>query len=182
MKKRTWMFILGMLVIMATTAISFASTASTGTSIVVNGSGNTMTATIATALPTWTPTANRAGDIPGGTTTTGGTTAFTNGYLFDIDVKSNTDVFATLYLANSPALSKSYSYLNLNVGVYKVVDGVLTEVPDSAELLSLTNGYVTLQLSGAADGKYKIALKGGSFYCLSTTAGALAPQFTIDLR
>lgn len=177
MKKKRLIFILAIIAIMASTAISFAAN-STTTSVTVTGSTNKMDATAVTVAadrPSWSPTVNRAGEI-------------TQGELFEIDATGNasTEIIASLYLTNPDDLAKAYSYLNMTIAVYyEDTTGstpVWTELTTSGtSLLSLSNGYVTLKLTGQQ--KYRIGVKEGSYYALNTSVAAnLAPQFTIDLR
>lgn len=178
MKKKRLIFILAIIAIMASTAISFAAN-STTTSVTVTGSTNKMDATAVTVAadrPSWSPTVNRAGEI-------------TQGELFQIDATGNasTEIIASLYVTNPDDLAKAYSYLNMTIAVYyedttDPLAPVWKELTTSdTALLSLSNGYVTLKLTGRE--KYRIGVKEGSYYALNTSVAAnLAPQFTIDLR
>ncbi len=124
------------------------------------------------AAPTWTTFARAKGGVT------------TPGDLFYIDATEYTgDIVVNLYLTNAYELSKSYSYLTLEVGIY--VEGNASEwekasTPDT--FITLENGKVSFTLAGYA--KYKVTIDGGSFYSINTNVngGSISPQFhlTVD--
>lgn len=102
-------------------------------------------------------------------------------YLVERKTDAAGDIYATLYLSNAAALGENFSYLNFHVQVYGTNDGgaTWTAVEDEM-LLSLTNGYVQLALTGDYQ-KYAVSIDDGSFYLLSQTS-VPQPQFYIEIR
>ncbi|HET7522148.1 MAG TPA: hypothetical protein VFJ73_02375 [Bacillales bacterium] len=119
-----------------------------------------------------------------------GTTGSGDLYIITRPADATGDLYGTLYLSNAASLSEQYSYLNLNVNIYGFdsvsqawqdinakSDGTLT-----TKMLSLTNGYVTFQMSGTYE-KYAVSVDGGSYYCISAGQGdVLSPEFFVEIR
>lgn len=141
--------------------------------------------------PSWSPSVDAAGSI-------------TAGDIYYIDVGTYTgDILVTIYLNNPAALLKDYSFLNMAIGAYGAgydsqasptwtwngspITQFMTGIYYNY-YLTLTNGYVSFILKAsdtATDGTnsyFAITIEGGSYYCISTTAGDLSPDFYIDIR
>ena len=107
------------------------------------------------------------------------------GDIFYIDATdSAADFTLTLHLTNADELSRCYRYFILKVVTYvedaagkwvRASGGENQPIPDI--YLTLKNGNVSFSLHGY--GRYKIAVDGGSFYCMTTSAngGSLSPAF-----
>ena len=122
--------------------------------------------------PDWSPSVGATGTID------------TPGDLYYIDTGTyQGDLIVTLYLNNAAGLSKNYTYLNMQINVYKHqgADGWVAVEAISTTYLTLTNGFVTLLIPGTSE--FDITIDGGSFYCIGNgTNGSLAPTFYIDVR
>jgi hypothetical protein len=181
MKKRQVFFILSLIIAIAGTAVSYATTSETtgitvlagSSSSVLAASHNETTPDIADGNnygdnPSWSPVANSTGSIGAGD-------------LYIINLPTGEDRRLTLYLNNPEKLSKAYSYLNMNITVYEANDNAnpTSWLNPKNAYLSLTNGYISFDLTGGK--KYSISVDGGSFYCM-TTDETLAPSFFAELR
>ena len=183
--KRKLFLILGLLLAGTVTSISYAQvTATSGTTIAAVGvSGQfAVVSTRAEAAadsvvlkynvdPAWSPSTDATGNIT------------TPGDLYYIDTGTyQGDLFVTLSLTNPTELTKSYTYLNLLINVYKRqgVDGWVA-VEGSTTYLTLTNGYVSFLIPGASE--FDITIDGGNFYAIGNgTNGSLSPTFFVDVR
>lgn len=136
---------------------------------------------IEAAGPSVAPSAQAFGRAIGGVTP---------GDLFYVDATdSPADITVTLFLTNADELTRCYRYFILEVGVY-AEDGAGEWVGVSGQdgqplpetFLNLRNGSVSFSLYGYA--RYKIAVDGGSFYCINASVndGSLSPNFylTVD--
>jgi hypothetical protein len=177
MKKRQVFFILSLVIAIAATAVSYATT-SESTSIGITGDtssasvSSTVTGGVYGVNPSWSPSANSTGSITAGDL-----------YIVDLtDFTSGEDKRLTLYLNNPDKLSKAYSYLNMSIAVYKLSGDPLAWSVDPIDdtYLTLTNGYISFDLEGGYE--YSISVDSGSYYCMTTTDVTLDPSFFAELR
>ena len=195
---RKTIFITAVLLLFAVSAIVFAQTTSATTVTISAGgvSGELATtkslATVGTAIklkhatgdsapytqvgPSWSPVASATGSV-------------TAGDLYAIDTTGYTgDILVTVYLTNGNALSKDYSYMNLQLNVWSGTSGAWIQAPlaDASPIgtvyLTLNNGYASFLLNG--NKIYDISVDGGSYYCISTSAvgGSLSPTFYVEVK
>ena len=109
----------------------------------------------------------------------------TPGELFYIDAtKSAGNIAVTLYLTDANELVPYLRYLILEVGVYvESSDGEWKRAswwngePAPDIFITLDHSRVSFTLAGCA--RYKVAIDGGSFYCISANNGGgnLSPRF-----
>jgi hypothetical protein len=174
MKKRQVFFILSLIIAVAATAVSYATTSGSTSINVGNGSSSprvttTVTEGVYNDNPSWSPVANSTGSI-------------TPGNLYIVNLTGQDDRRLTLYLNNPEKLSKAYSYLNMNITVYKSNGAdptVWTSIDDA--FLTLINGYISFDLEGEYE--YSISIDGGSYYTMTTAVpGNLSPDFFAELR
>lgn len=201
MKKKLYLLI-ALLVALAVAGGSFAYTATSGTAPVtidaigVSGAFSNVTTTAPTFgnasghnSPSWSPSASSAGSV-------------TAGDIYYIDLGTYTgDILVTLYINNPTALAKMYSYINLAIVAYGTTSNntAWASAPISqfksgdyfTTYLGISTGYVSFILKNSDSTTeatsvhryFAIAVGGGSYYCISTTAsGSLEPQFFIDVK
>ncbi|HXX59367.1 MAG TPA: hypothetical protein VEI27_01675 [Dehalococcoidales bacterium] len=174
----------------STVTITAASSGDVSTVQSVGGSGtsgvaNTVALQYATGSsapftqvsPAWSPAKNASGSI-------------TSGDVYYADVTNYTgDVRVNIYLTNSGALSKDYSYLNMKVNVWAGASGAWLQATnvgsgdDANDYLTLNNGVVSFVLAGGTH--YDISIDGGSFFCADTTVDSthsLSPDFYVETK
>ncbi len=176
---------------------TWAATSSTGTvTISAGGVGGGDLAAVITdpakigVSPSWKPIAGAVGAIPSTNAIDG-----KNGSLYGITVPDSGRYMATIFFTNPDKLSGAYSYLNLNVAIYKVTNASTTlwtyldpaNKVDS-EYITLSSARVVLYFSGASkttevslDGyRYVVYVPNGVFYCTNAAnAVSNAPLFYI---
>ncbi|CAM4322648.1 hypothetical protein L1N85_15240 [Paenibacillus alkaliterrae] len=182
MKKRRFFLILGLLIAVISTAVSFATESGT-TTLGITASANSASVTLPSGTgqaagkyngeaPTWSPVVNSTGSI-------------TAGDLYIVNmVSAGVNKRLTLYLNNPDQLSKAYSYLNMKVTVYKAniaaAPTAWTPVAGGTSYLSLINGYISFDLTNGE--KYAVSVDSGSYYNMKTSGVVLAPSFFAELR
>ena len=114
----------------------------------------------------------------------------TPGDLFYINaIDSASDFSVTIHMTNAGELSQCYRYFVVELVAYvqdETGSWVRTTAYDNQDFnavcLDMKNGNVSFSLPGCA--RYKLAVEGGSFYCMAISAdgGSLAPNFylTVD--
>ena len=198
MNKRI-IFAVVLVLLLAATTITFARNTVTATvSISASGetSGEVATTIVASAadadtslkystgtagsyvqnMPNWSPVIDEAGSI-------------TPGDVFLVDCGNYTgDVQVTLYLTNPNKLTKDYTFLNMQVNVWKDVTGVWTQsaLADGSAIgtvyLTIHDGFVSFILTSHT--KYCVSVDGGTYYCIDTDTvnGSLSPDFYIEVN
>jgi hypothetical protein len=195
--KKTLVFVITLVLLLAATAITFAQTTAVASVAISAGSTTGGAASIKTlddvgdttklcystgseapyshVAPDWSPIVERPGSISAGDVYYVDTTSYTG------------DVMVTMYLTNASALSLDYSYLDMQVNVWENSGGTwnqATEADDSVigtVFLTIPNGSASFILHGNTT--YCVTIDGGSFYCIDTDAanGSLSPDFYLDV-
>jgi len=131
--------------------------------------------------PTWSPIEGVVGSV-------------TAGNLYKIKTADAGRYMITLFFTDVDELVQAYSYLNLNVTIYKISSTDYESatlgsglpsgaVLDATEWLTLSNGRVILYVSGSQH--YLVRVDSGVFYCISTDPDGngdmdeLSPEFYI---
>lgn len=186
MKKKSFL-VVAILVVGVASAISFAMTQTSATvSLTISGGGSSSFIDVTTegtqkwtdAVASWTPIEDTAGGIS------------TPGDLYYLEPYTTTgtvDALAFVYLTNAGELAECYSYLNMGLNLWQSTGGGYTEKtsgdePD--EWLTLSNGYVSFELSTATVVTYVITLDEVSWYCTDANADdgeSLSPSFYVDV-
>jgi len=105
------------------------------------------------------------------------------GSLYGINVSDTGRYMVTLFFTNPVELSSAYSYLNLNITIYKATasSGSWTlgdAVSGATQYITLSSARVILYVEGSTS--YIVEVAGGVFYCTSTAVAAnLSPSFYI---
>jgi hypothetical protein len=197
MKKKV-IFAVALVLLFASTAITFAVTSATTTATItaagIGGDASSVKtladvggniklkystgddAPYTHVAPKWTPVVEEAG-------------AVTPGDIYYIDTSDYLgDVLVTVFFTNTDELIKDYSFLNLQVNVWTGTTGdwAQSNRADSAEIgtvfLTLTGGYTTFILNGNSE--YCISIDDGNYFCIDTdaTGGSLSPDFFIEVQ
>ncbi len=134
--------------------------------------------------PSWSPAANSAGSV-----TSGGDIS-----VIDLSAEpSGTNAIVNLYTTNLQNLGSDYSSFALPVDVYQCTPtttsgtascttaSAWSAVANASSYITNTNGSYSISLPGGY--YYDITInKGGEYYCISTTAGSLAPTFFVTAQ
>ncbi|RJO62142.1 MAG: hypothetical protein C4542_04765 [Dehalococcoidia bacterium] len=197
MKRKVYL-LLALVLTLATTAGSYAYTATSGSVTTVTSS--TAFAQVTTTKPAagvvgtpGFPSADKYASTPAWTPMVNTASSVTAGHLYYIDPKDYAgDLLVQLYLVNVGDLAKGYAYLNLGVNFHKVTGAAGSEtwaeetaVTGTAPILNyyltLSNGYVTFILP-AGSTKGVITIDNGSLFTINATSSYLAPQYYIDVK
>lgn len=150
---------------------------STGVTVSTTAGMSTLaTVASATLTPTWSPIVGAVGSLNAGN-------------LYSFTVPDTGKYAVTIYLPNVYDLVHGYSFLNMNVTIYiKSATAVETawnttfrggsNGADTA-YLTLTNGQMVLYVSGSR--YYYVKVTSGSFYCTSSNADYLSPDYYIEI-
>jgi len=187
MNKRV-LLVLTILVVGIGAITSFAVTqTSASATITISGGGASSFMNVTTegtqkylTVASWSPIEDTAGGI------------VDPGDLYYLEPYTDTgtvDAMAFVYLTNVGDLAGCYSYLNMGLNLWQYPEGgsEYEEVhtggtPD--EWLTLTNGYIALDLLQTGVLTYAITLDEVSWFCTDGTCnggGALSPAFFVDI-
>lgn len=173
MKRKYGLFIAiaAMLII---TAVSYATTYSTGvTTTITAGTDTTITAATNDGnygvTPVWSAPV---------TNTNGGVT--TAGDLYIVNASTHpADSVIRLYIANTDKLAAAYTNFNARVSLYEENAGVWTLAgATSQETISLNNSVAEFKVAGGK--KYSISIDDGNNYCLNAASPDLSPIYMAD--
>jgi hypothetical protein len=196
--KKNLIFAIALLMLFASTTVSYAmSSNTTSTSISASGIGDAACAVktlsdvdedvklrysqgtaapYSNVAPLWKPVVGETGAISPGDLY----------YLKSSNFSGN--ILVKIYLTNTAALIKNYTYLNLKINVWtRTADSwVQAKLADGSKFeplyLSLTGADISFVLPGNA--QYCISIDGGNYYCIDTDAagGSLSPEYFIDTQ